>query len=241
MSDYKTALSQSTIQSFIDEKRKFSFRSMDYINQAWADIQKDWGTTFLTGLIFYFLGIVAPFLVGGIYIGKYNERTRGEKYEMGTLFKGFDHGMPIFMYLLISMGIAMVVVMIPYILFAVFMALAQESAIFILLGFFMLFIMMIGAFLIGTLFFFSLHFIIFAGMDAWPAMKASTAIVRNNLGTVFIFILICGLLNMLGIMMCFVGVFVTMPLIYIAYYYAFNDVFQIEQKDATDEIIEHLI
>ncbi len=237
MSDYKSALSPSTIQQFIDEKRKFSIDATGIIGKAWADVQKDWGTTLITGLIFFFLGIVAPFLMGGIYIGKYNERVNGQKYEMGSLFKGFDHAGAILVYLVVMIAS----IMIPYILYFVFLLMAEVSEVFLLLAMLMLLVVLVAAFAVAILFFFAIPFIVFGGMEGWPAMKASMSIVKNNIGTVLIFIILCNIVNTLGVMLCYVGLLVTMPLVYIAYYYAFAEVFQIETKDPNDEILEHLV
>jgi uncharacterized membrane protein len=48
-------------------------------------------------------------------------------------------------------------------------------------------------------------------MDFWPAMQASHAVAKNDYFGFTMFLLLIGLVNFLGVLCCFVGVFVTMP------------------------------
>ncbi len=241
MSNYTTALSQDKIQSFIAEKRKYSLNIGDYMSKAWDDISKDWGTTLITGLLFYIASIIAPWMMSGLFIGKYEQRTQNKKMDLGSLFRGFDHGMPILMYLLISIAIIMVLFMVPYVVGLVMIGMAQQSGIFALIGVFFIFLALISIILFSTLFFFAVPFITFGGMDAWPAMKASMDIIKNNFFTTFLYMFVAGIVSGLGLLLCGFGILITIPLVYHAHYHAFQDVFQIEIKDETDEIIEHLV
>lgn len=243
MLDYKKALSQDTIQAFINEKRTFDINIGQIINKAWEDATANIGNTLVIGLIMGSLSILGPWLMAGLYIGKYDERVNNKPFEIGSLFRGFDHGMPIFMYLLLTIGLMFAAMIIPVMFIGVFAALAEQSAIFgILAGVFYL-LLIVAIILLSTSLFFSLPFIIFGGMEAMDAMKASAKIIRNNLLTVFLFTFVAGLVAQLGVLACFVGIYFTLPVAYFAYYYAFADVFKIEStdKDATDQIIEHLL
>jgi uncharacterized membrane protein len=73
------------------------------------------------------------------------------------------------------------------------------------------------------------------------AIKSSAKIIRNNLLTVFILTFVAGLVAQLGIIACFVGIYFTLPIAYYAYYYGFNEIFQLEADNAEDDIIEHLV
>lgn len=241
MSDYKTALSKAKIQSFIDEKRKFSINIGEVIGKAWEDATKDIGNTLVTGLIIGSLGFLAPWLLAGLYIGKYEERTQNKPFEIGTLFRGFDHGMPIFIYVLIYSAIVFAVLIVPMILIGILGALAGESAIFALFMFIVYIVMIAALVIVQLLFFFAVPFIVFAGLEPMDAIKSSAKIVRNNLLTVFILTFVAGLVAQLGIIACFVGIYFTLPVAYYAYYYGFNEIFQIEADNADDDIIEHLV
>jgi hypothetical protein len=241
MSDYKTALSKAKIQSFIDEKRKFNINIGEVIGKAWADATKDIGNTLVTGLIIGSLGFLAPWLLAGLYIGKYEERTQNKPFEIGTLFRGFDHGMPIFICHLIHMAVTFAVLIIPMILIFVLAMLAEQAAIFGLLILVVYIAMFAAIIVVQLLFFFAVPFVVFAGMEPMEAIKSSSKIIKNNLLTVFILTFAAGMVAQLGLFACIVGIYFTLPIAYYAYYYGINDVFQLEADNADDDIIEHLV
>ncbi len=242
MSNYRNSLSREKIQRFISEKRKFDINISTTIGRAWKDATSDVGNTFLIGLVFIFLGFLAPWLLAGLFIGKYEERVEGKRFEINSLFKGFDHGGPIFMYLILNILFTIGFLIIGLIPIGILVAMAEYSGIFALLAF-LAYLVLILALIIGSLLtFFSLQFIVFARMEPMEAMKASAGIIRNNLLTVFLFGFVSGIVAELGIFLCCIGFFFTLPVAYFAYYYAFQDVFQIEgDDDNTDEIIDHLV
>ncbi len=192
------------------------------------------------GLLFYFLSIIQYWMLSGLFIGMYEERTENKKMDITSLFRGFDHGMPIFMYLLIMIGITFAVILIPMIILILGASSGSEAVMGISMLIFYLFIFAFSI-ILGVLFMFTIQFITFGGMEAWDAMKTSAAIMKNNLGTGFVYFILIFLLNLVGVMLCFVGLLVTVPMSMMVMYFAFQDVFQIESKDATDEIIEHLV
>jgi uncharacterized membrane protein len=49
-------------------------------------------------------------------------------------------------------------------------------------------------------------------LDFWPAMQASHAVVKNDYFGFTMFLLVLGLINLLGILCCIVGIFITMPI-----------------------------
>lgn len=239
MSDYKNALSREKIQSFIDEKRTFNLDIGGNIGKAWEYATNNIGTTLVIGLVLGLLGIIGPWLMAGLYIGKYEERVNGKPLEVGSLFRGFDHGGPIFMQLLLTIAL-MFALFIPMMLVGGITAAIGDSAIMGLLFMLVYFATIVAIVIFSILLFFTMPFIVFAGMDAMEAMKASANIIKNNKLTVFLFTLVAGLVGQLGAIACFVGIFFTIPIVYMAYYHAFAETFGIE-KDSTDDIIDHLV
>lgn len=67
-------------------------------------------------------------------------------------------------------------------------------------------------------------------MEFWPAMQASHAAVKQNyLGFTFFFIALL-LLQIVGALLCLVGLLVTVPLYYAAITVAYRDVFGIQAR-----------
>jgi len=72
---------------------------------------------------------------------------------------------------------------------------------------------------------FSLPLIIDRQMDFWPALTASRRMVGKHWWSVFALLVVCGLINVVGILACCVGVFVSAPLAFGAIMYAYESIF----------------
>ncbi|HVV71132.1 MAG TPA: glycerophosphoryl diester phosphodiesterase membrane domain-containing protein, partial [Verrucomicrobiae bacterium] len=72
---------------------------------------------------------------------------------------------------------------------------------------------------------FTLPLIIDRQMDFWPAMSASRKMVSKHWWSVFALMVVCGLLNIVGVVACCVGVFVSAPLAFGAMMYAYESIF----------------
>jgi uncharacterized membrane protein len=81
----------------------------------------------------------------------------------------------------------------------------------------------IGAVVVAAVFQFAYLFIIDRKMDFWPAMQASHDVVKQDyVGfTLFVLTLIC--VHILGVLACLIGVFVTIPLHYLAITVAYKE------------------
>lgn len=82
---------------------------------------------------------------------------------------------------------------------------------------------LIGALVVAAIYQFTYLFIVDRKMDFWPAMKASHAVVKQDYFGFIIFLLALIGINILGVLACFVGVLVTMPLHYAAVTVAYKD------------------
>ena len=60
-------------------------------------------------------------------------------------------------------------------------------------------------------------------MDFWPAMEPSAVIVKKDYMGFSLFILALGLLQVLGALACIIGIFVTLPIMYVAIALAYRD------------------
>jgi len=72
---------------------------------------------------------------------------------------------------------------------------------------------------------FTLPLVMDKRLDFWTAMKASRAQVKRHWWTIFGFFIVVGLLNMVGICACCIGLFVTMPLVFAALMLAYETLF----------------
>ncbi|MGH7969666.1 MAG: glycerophosphoryl diester phosphodiesterase membrane domain-containing protein, partial [Limisphaerales bacterium] len=79
---------------------------------------------------------------------------------------------------------------------------------------------------------FSLPLIIDRQMDFWPAMSASRRMVGKHWWSVFALLVVCGLLNIVGLVACCVGIFVTAPLAFGAMMYAYERIFSAPANQA---------
>jgi uncharacterized membrane protein len=71
---------------------------------------------------------------------------------------------------------------------------------------------------------FTYLFIVDKRMDFWPAMQASHAIVKQDYVGFTLFFVVGGLINILGMLACLIGVLVTMPILFAAQVAAYKDI-----------------
>ena len=72
---------------------------------------------------------------------------------------------------------------------------------------------------------FSLALVIDKGMEFWPAMSLSRRMVGKHWWTVFALLIVCGLINVLGLLACCVGLLASVPTGFGALMYAYEDIF----------------
>ncbi len=142
------------------------------------------------------VSIVLPApLVAGFYIVA-RKINKDESYEFGDFFKGFDFFLQLFLSALIS-------------------------GIFVLVG---ILLLIIPGLYLGVAYSFTSFFIVFNNMEFWPAMEASRKLITRNWFPVFGFVLVLGIINLLGLLCLGVGLLFTVPLTSCAMYAAFEDV-----------------
>jgi uncharacterized membrane protein len=116
--------------------------------------------------------------------------------EFADLFKGFNYLVP---------------ALVASLLMSLFVALGTIACI-------------IPGLVIAAMYKFTYLFIYDKRMDFWPAMQASHAVVRNDYVGFTLFLIVLGLINLLGVLCCIVGVFITMPLSIAAITAAYRDI-----------------
>jgi uncharacterized membrane protein len=189
--------------------------------------------------------LMGPMMVG-IYICLFR-RMRGEPVEFGMLFKGFDHFAQSLIAALLQM-IPMIIVIAPmYAIMVGFMMTMMprggrmgpdESATFLfsLLGFELVFVVVIMTVAIVVTIFFLFAFPLIAdrNLSGVEAVKLSIKAAKANFGGVLGLILVNVGLGILGVLACYVGAFLVAPITMTSYAVAYRRVFpEISQNFAS--------
>jgi hypothetical protein len=147
------------------------------------------------------VGLVAlfvnPVLLGGLAY-MFTRRIRGEAPTVGDAFCGFTLGF-------LQLGLAGLV-----------------SALLICIG---LLLCLLPGIYLGVGYTFALPLVIDKKLDFWAAMEVSRRVVHTHWWTMFGLLLVAFLINILGILACFIGWFVAAPISIAAVMYAYEDLF----------------
>jgi hypothetical protein len=182
------------------------------------------------------MGILMGPMMCGIYLAIFQTR-RGKPIEFGLLFKGFDYFGDAVIATLLHM-IPVLVIFIPsYLIFYVGMfammgAAAQngEPNPGALLGFFGLMavfwlVIMVVLILLSVVFTFAYPLIVDRRLSGLNAVKLSIRAALGNFWRLLGMLLLTGLLSFCGVLLCYVGVFLVMPVSFAAIAMAYEQVF----------------
>lgn len=180
-------------------------------------------------------GILLGPLMCGIYLSLF-QRRRGLKVEFGNLFKGFDYFGESVIATLFHY-IPMVIIIVPFYIFSyaglfVIMASAggnePDPASFF--GFFALLmilglVMAVLLIVISVLFVFSYPLIVERKLSGLDAVKLSARAGMANFWAMLGLLLLNGLVGLAGLLLCYVGMFLALPVTFAAITTAYEQVF----------------
>jgi len=212
------------------------------ISGAWDLVKSNYWLFVAICLVAMLIGGAIPIiLVGpmtcGLFISFFKARRR-EPLEFGTLFKGFDFfGPGVIASLLHTLPILAIVVP-GYILFYVFFVVsiavqgasgndpnpAAFAGLFGLFGLFWLAAMLVIIF-ISIGFAFAYPLIVDRKLSGVDAVKLSFKAAIANFWRLLGMMLLTGLINMLGVLCCYFGIFLVFPITYGAMAIAYEQVF----------------
>ncbi len=179
-----------------------------WISEGWRMVQADLGNYMLMALVFAAVSSVGSIITQGPMLAGFHivcmKRVMNRKAEVGDLFKGFNYFVP-----------ALV-----------------ASLIISIFAFAGTLLCIIPGLVINAMYHFTYLFIVDKRMDFWPAMQASHAVVKNDYFGFTIFVLVLGLVNLLGVLCCIVGVFITIPVSLAAITVAYKEVVGFEPGTA---------
>ena len=193
-------------------------------------------------LVGVLIGTIVPFyiLMGPMMCGLYLaffQKHRGQRPEFGELFKGFDYLGESIIATLIHV-IPIIVIVVPfylafYVVLLFVLPRSGEPEPGALLGFFGIFfvfliIVIILASVISVLFTFAYPLIVDRRLSGFDAVKVSAKAALANFWPLLGLLLLNGLLNFCGALLCYVGIFFVLPITFAATSMAYEQVFGIK-------------
>ena len=180
------------------------------------------------------MGILMGPMMCGIYLALFQTRRR-QPIEFGLLFKGFDYFGDSVIATLIHM-IPIVVIVVPaYLLFYVgmFGVMAASNgepdpgAMLGLLGVFAIFwfLVMIAIIVLSVIFTFAYPLIVDRRLSGLNAVKLSIRAGFANFWRLLGMLILTGLMTFVGVLFCYVGAFLVMPISFAAIATAYEQVF----------------
>lgn len=221
--------------------RPVNFKFGEYINKGFEFLKKDFGNIFVAFLVCIVMSII-PFCgllaMGNMY--KYLQKlNKNQPASPGDIFD-FKDFMPYFILQLIVFA-AVFVIYIPLIIVLVLTGSISGSddpsplaAIFIIPY---IIVIMIAVYYFALKAFYITPLISLKGIkDIKTAWNISKVMTRGNLIAILLFSFVIGLLAQIGVLACGIGIFLTIPFVYTANYFAYEDALQQIEFDEITEI-----
>jgi uncharacterized membrane protein len=222
--------------------KPINFKFGEYINKGFELLKKDFGSVFVGFLVTFLMSII-PFcgiLAVGNYYKYLRKLTRNQQVSAGEIFD-FKDFMPYFILQLIVIA-GVVVLYIPMIFFGIFAGMTsngngEPNPGMMILMFPYLFIMLATLYYFLLKGFYMIPLISFKGItDLKTAWNISKEMTKGNLWSILLFAFVVGILSQIGILACGIGIFITIPFMYAANYFAYEDAIQQIEYDEITEI-----
>lgn len=206
------------------------------LRDGWQAVKDQYWLFMVLALVATLIGGAVPVvLVGPMMCGLYLcllARMRGEPVEFGMLFKGFDYFVPALVAAAIQTVPVLVLVFVGDLIFMLFTFSVVPSShqhspppiFWVGLVLFVIFATLISM-TIHTIFLFAYPLVADRKLSGLEAVKISYRAVLKNLGGMVGLVLINMVLAIAGLLLCFVGMYFTLPVIFAAYTAAYRRVF----------------
>ncbi|MDQ3666589.1 MAG: hypothetical protein M3410_08435 [Acidobacteriota bacterium] len=209
------------------------------LKTGWSLVRDQYWLFVGMAIVAIILGTLVPFgilfgpMMCGIYISIF-QRRRGHTVEFGSLFKGFDYfGESIVATLIHYLPIVIIIIPFYILLYGGLFLVTRQggepepSTIF---GFFAVLvvfglIMMVLIILLSVIFTFSYPLIVDRRMSGLDAVKLSAKAALANFWPLLGLLLLNGLMGFAGVLLCYVGVFLALPVTIGAIAVAYEEVF----------------
>jgi len=178
-----------------------------WISAGWDLIKGDWMPFVLITLVFAVVTGCIPLVLNGPLMAGFHiaciRKMMSGKTEVGDLFKAFNRFGPTLLACLVV-------------------------TVFTFLG---SLLCLIPGFVVAAMYMFTYLFIVDKKLDFWPAMQASHELVKKDYFGFTLFFVALILINVCGILACFLGVLVTLPLTFAAITAAYRDLVGFENQE----------
>lgn len=224
--------------------KPINFKFGEYINKGFEFLKKDFGNIFIAFLVCIVMSII-PFCgllaMGNMY--KYLQKiNRNQAARPGDIFD-FKDFMPFFILQLIVIGGIFIIYIPLVIVLALTGALSQDGNNAEAGPLAMIFIIPYVFFIIIAIYYFALKafyivpLISLKGIkDLKTAWNISRVMTKGNLIAILLFSFVVSFLSQIGIIACGIGIFLTIPFVYTANYFAYEDAIQQIEYDEITEI-----
>lgn len=218
--------------------KPINFKLGEYLSKAFELLKKDFGNIFVAFLCCLVMGII-PFcglLGAGNFYQYLRKINKGQQASPGEIFN-FDKFMPYFILQLILIG-GILVLYIPFMIMAIAQGSGGEPSTIMSVIMIPYMLIMYAAILYFVLKGFYIPALItFKDVtDIKTAWNASKIMTKDNLLSIFLFSLVVGVLSQVGVIACGIGVLVTLPFMYAANYFAYEDAMNQIERDEISEI-----
>ncbi len=95
------------------------------------------------------------------------------------------------------------------------------------------FVLLLPVLYLSVIWLFSLPLVIDKGLGFWPAMETSRKVVSKHWWSVFGLVIVIGLINVVGVLLCCVGVFLSFPLGIVAVMCAYETLFSVREGSSS--------
>lgn len=220
--------------------RRNAVEPMECIKGGWELIKNQYWLFVGMTLVGILIGSAVPIILLGPMMCGLNlaffKTRRGEAIEFGTLFKGFDYfGQSLIATLIHTIPIIVIVVP-AYILFyvSIFVSMAAQggdepnpAALFGVMAMFGVFwlVVVVIIIIISIAFTFVFPLIVDRKLQALDAVKLSFRAAMANFWRLLGMMLLTSLMSFVGVLACYVGAFLVMPIGYAAIAKAYEQVF----------------
>lgn len=217
-------------------------RPVECVKAGFASIKDDYWTVLGLAIVAILIGSVGPFgiLMGPMMCGLHMcllSRQRGHKAGFDVLFKGFDFFVPSLIATLIQM-VPMIILIVPIYLSMVFLFIgvfgmgaavagdAPPAAGLILpIMIVVVLVLVLAIIAISMIFLFSYQLIVDRRLSGWDSIVMSAKAVMANFGGLFGLVMLNFLMSVGGLLACYVGAFLVLPIAWAAVDHAYRQIF----------------
>ena len=219
--------------------KQIDFKFGDYISQGFELYKKNIGGFVLAGFLTMIMSFIpfCSFLAIGNFMKYCRKVSKGQQASASDIFN-FDDFMEYFKLNLILIGFAIAFMMPYFLLVYIATTMGSDGAgfmsviifLFVFIGIIVMYYYVLKGFYIVAL-------ISLANKkDLKENWNISKVMTNNNLIMIFLFALVASFIGQIGVILCGIGVFLTLPITYTIYYMAYEDGLNQIQTDEIEEI-----